>query len=53
MHQRIAFEGGAAPTGHTYMSAENSARAWAVHNGSDETPTTIARDRMWWQTHRG
>ncbi|MBL92214.1 MAG: hypothetical protein CMH56_10460 [Myxococcales bacterium] len=35
----IPYEGGAAPTGHTYMSAEDSAHAWAVHNGCDETPT--------------
>ena len=34
------YEGGAASTGHTYLSAEESAATWAVHNDCEATPQT-------------
>lgn len=34
----IPYEGGSSPTGHVYMSAEDSASTWASHNGCDATP---------------
>ena len=39
----IPYEGGFSPaTGHTFMSAEDSATAWAEHNGCGTEPTVSA-----------
>ena len=34
----VPYEGGESRVGHTYMSAEDGAAAWAAHNGCDPDP---------------